>query len=190
MVKFSFLSIALVYLATTVNGLTYSVEVGAGGVDAYTPNNFDANVGDTVNEENSCIKSAKAGAFYTELMTGSASAPPEATWSLDTAGPKYYFCSFATHCSVGKMYATINVLEEGKTPKNPGVKQPDSPVKQPGAPADDTPNVPKTSPTTNSTSPDAGKSAPKSAGSVSKPIPVAIVGGAMMSLAGYVLVNL
>ncbi|CAG8440254.1 6318_t:CDS:2 [Funneliformis caledonium] len=204
MVKFTFLSVALVYLATSVNGVTYTVEVGKGGANVYSPDNFDANVGDTVvfrfvdgthdviqsDEANSCAKSAKPDAFTTEVMTGSQNASPEAPWSLDTVGPRYYFCNFATHCSVGKMYGTINVLEEGKTPKVPGVIQPDSPVKQPGTPADDSPNVPKSSSTNPSTPTDTGKSAPKSAASVNKPIPVAIVGSAMMSLAGYVLVNL
>jgi len=169
------LVVALIaFLFTFANSENWSVQVGDTGKNVYEPNNFDANVGDTVtfnfvdgthdvNQADafaSCAKSTAAGAFSAPVSTGNAAAPPTAVWTLGKVGTAFYFCSVADHCSKSLMYAQVNVLDAGAPLKVPGVKAagapaaaapagpagPAGPPAQPPAPADDLPNIQPTTP--------------------------------------------
>ncbi|CAI2170265.1 20246_t:CDS:2 [Funneliformis geosporum] len=136
MVKFFLAVVLTAFLATNVNGVNYTVQVGVDDTLAFSPDRFDANVGDSVvfywvsqkakhsvieaDREATCMKSNKPLAFKSETYTGYMEAPPKAVWQLDTVGPLYYYCDVGTHCSEASMYGVIKVLEVGETPQVPG----------------------------------------------------------------------
>ncbi|GBC06883.1 hypothetical protein RclHR1_07110008 [Rhizophagus clarus] len=190
MIKYLSVIALIALLFSFANCENWSVNVGDAGKKVFEPNNFDANVGDTVTfnfvDGNhdviqadtfaTCAKSALPNAYSTPVHAGNAAAPAKEVWTLTKTGPLYYYCDVEEHCAKDMMYATINVLDAGVAPKVPGVKA--------AAPPTTTPAL------TNGTAPPASTPPMPSASSAvrtDKQISVAFLYVALLSLACYFL---
>ncbi|GBC06886.1 hypothetical protein RclHR1_07110011 [Rhizophagus clarus] len=196
MIKYLSVIALIALLFSFANCENWSVNVGDAGKKVFEPNNFDANVGDTVTfnfvDGNhdviqadtfaTCAKSTLPNAYTTPVHAGNAAAPAKEVWTLTKTGPLYYYCDVEEHCAKDMMYATINVLDAGVAPKVPGVKAAAPPT---------TPNT-STAPNGNgSTSPSSAPpaSAPPSPSSpaVRIEVSIAVLCGALLSLVCYFL---
>lgn len=117
----------------TTTGKTITVEVGKDGKNQYSPSLINASPGDSItfnwvggthnvvpsDAAGSCTKSATADTD--PIMKLLASGPPQSSGqhifqvpATAAIGSKlWFYCSVGTHCSVGKMFGTINVVAPG-----------------------------------------------------------------------------
>jgi plastocyanin len=193
----SFLLIVALF-ATIVSSADWSVKVGSPeGTNAFEPKAFDANVGDNViftwvsgkhnvmqadTEETAktCTKSAKEGVAASETYDTATAPNANYTWELKEAGELFYICTVLTHCTADGMMGSINVLEEGKTPKVTGV-----PAEKPESTS--TSSAPASTDASSSASAASPTSSTKSSANIEKPLSIAVVGGIMLSLVNYCL---
>lgn len=107
---------------TTSNSGVHTVTVGANSQLQFSPNNFNANPGDTVEFQffgsqhsvaqgqfPSPCSPANGSAFFSGLISTTGSGPNANVWTvkINDTNPIYFYCTVPTHCESG-MVGAIN----------------------------------------------------------------------------------